>query len=53
MFRFRRSDAFMRNAWTNYTNWPYSFIPNNISQDGSPDPTQFLITGDLHIENEK
>ncbi len=29
MFRFRRSDAFMRNEWNNYTNWPYKGIPPN------------------------
>ena len=29
MWRFRRSDAFNRNQWNNYTNWPYN---NNIPQ---------------------
>jgi len=53
MFRFRRSDAFMRNEWANYTNWPYNYIPYNISQTGSPDPTRFLITGDYETANEK
>ena len=53
MFRFRRSDAFTRNEWSNYTNWPYKFLPYNITQTGSPDPTQFLITGDYQPENAK
>lgn len=53
MFRFRRSDAFMRNTWSNYTNWPYSYIPYNITQLGSPDPTLFLITGNYQVANEK
>ena len=53
MFRFRRSDAFMRNEWSNYSNWPYNQIPFNITQAGSPDPTQFLITGDYESANIK
>lgn len=31
MWYFQRNDAFMRNEWSNYTNWPYRFIPNDIS----------------------
>jgi len=31
MFFFRRSDANLRNEWSNYTNWPYNYIPNPIS----------------------
>lgn len=53
LFRFRRSDAFMRNQWSNYTNWPYNYIPYNITQIGSPDPTQFLITGNYESANIK
>jgi Major capsid protein N-terminus/Large eukaryotic DNA virus major capsid protein len=30
MWFFRRNDAYMRNQWTNYTNWPYNRIPKNI-----------------------
>ena len=26
MWRFRRSDAYLRNDWSNYTNWPYKDI---------------------------
>lgn len=53
MFRFRRSDAFMRNEWSNYTNWPYAYIPYNITQTGSPAPAFFLITGPYQDANEK
>jgi len=53
MFRFRRSDAFMRNEWSNYTNWPYKNMPSGITTDGSPDPSEFLITGNYHEENLK
>jgi len=30
MWFFRRNDAYMRNQWTNYTNWPYNSLPKNI-----------------------
>ena len=26
MWRFRRSDAYLRNEWSNYTNWPYNNV---------------------------
>ena len=35
MFYFQRSDANLRNQWSNYTNWPYEYMP----QDISPAPT--------------
>ena len=30
MWYFQRTDAFLRNEWSNYTNWPYSNTPNNL-----------------------
>jgi hypothetical protein len=30
MFYFQRSDVNLRNEWTNYTNWPYNFLPSDI-----------------------
>lgn len=30
MWFFRRSDANLRNEWSNYTNWPYDFLPYNV-----------------------
>lgn len=27
LFFFRRSDVNLRNEWSNYTNWPYNYIP--------------------------
>ena len=30
MFCLKRSDIFMRNEWTNKTNWPYNYIPYDI-----------------------
>jgi hypothetical protein len=35
MFYFQRSDANLRNQWSNYTNWPYNYMP----QDAFPAPT--------------
>ena len=39
MFYFQRSDANLRNQWSNYTNWPYNYMP----QDITPAP----ISGDV------
>ena len=44
MFRFRRNDAYMRNTWSNYTNWPYNSLPYQVTNVGSPNPLLF-ITG--------
>jgi hypothetical protein len=30
MFLFKRSDVFMRNEWSNKSNWPYNYIPYDI-----------------------
>lgn len=30
MWYFQRDDAFARNEWSNYTNWPYDYLPDNI-----------------------
>jgi len=35
MFYFQRSDVNLRNQWSNYTNWPYNYMP----QDVTPAPT--------------
>ncbi len=35
MFYFQRSDVNLRNQWSNYTNWPYDYMP----QDVTPAPT--------------
>jgi hypothetical protein len=31
MFYFQRSDANLRNEWSNYTNWPYNYLPINVT----------------------
>jgi hypothetical protein len=30
MFYFQRSDVNLRNEWSNYTNWPYDYMPSDI-----------------------
>lgn len=30
LFYFQRSDANLRNEWSNYTNWPYNYLPSNV-----------------------
>ena len=55
MFRFRRSDAFLRNQWSNYTNWPYNnVLPKMITEElplfnnnEIPNPNNFHITGTI------
>jgi len=32
LFYFQRSDANLRNEWSNYTNWPYNYLPINVFQ---------------------
>lgn len=49
MMRWRRSDAFMRNEWTNYTNYPYNYIPYQVVP--SPVDPNIYITGNFHPEN--
>jgi len=63
MFRFRRSDALMRNEWSNYTNWAYRNVqPQALSEDlplleGNeiPNPNSFHITGSVgtYAHNQK
>ena len=30
MWFFQRSDTYLRNEWSNYTNWPYDYLPYNL-----------------------
>lgn len=30
MFYFQRSDVNLRNEWSNYTNWPYTYLPFDV-----------------------
>jgi len=31
MFYFQRSDVNLRNQWSNYTNWPYNYMPQDVA----------------------
>jgi len=42
MFYFQRSDANLRNEWSNYTNWPYSYLPYDLLQ--APTSGTYQIT---------
>jgi len=35
MFYFQRSDINLRNEWSNYTNWPYNYMPLDVVQASS------------------
>ena len=39
MWYFQRDDASVRNEWSNYTNWPYDYLPDNII-----DPVTSILT---------
>jgi hypothetical protein len=43
LFYFQRSDANLRNEWSNYTNWPYNYLPVNLIQ--APDNGTYVVTG--------
>lgn len=30
LFYFQRSDVHLRNEWSNYTNWPYNYLPRDV-----------------------
>ena len=51
LWRFRRSDAYLRNEWSNYTNWPYHGIqPQSLAlflEPDIPNPANFYITGNI------
>jgi len=41
MFYFQRSDANLRNQWSNYTNWPYDYMPQDISPAPADGPATY------------
>lgn len=55
MFRFRRSDAYLRNEWSNYTNWPYNHVkPMQLSLLNSttiPNTARMFVTGNIGEKN--
>ena len=47
MFYLQRNDVNMRNEWSNYTNWPYSYMPNDITL--APTDGAFQISTNVSI----
>jgi hypothetical protein len=41
LFYFQRSDANLRNEWSNYSNWPYNYMPNDVVQ--APSDGTYLV----------
>lgn len=66
MWYFQRNDVNMRNEWSNYTNWPYKHIPNDVivppqklllhppnTVGGKQLNTGIFISGNFSVENHK
>jgi hypothetical protein len=55
MIMMRRSDVSTRNEWSNYTNWPYDYLPINIKETSLIDPNLNTMyqTGEYSEENQK
>ena len=61
MIRLQRNDAFMRNEWDNYTNWPYNRLPGNTQVAVNPGPFQnsdgkntgIYLSGDYRPDNRR
>lgn len=45
MWFLRRSDAYKRNQWSNYTNWKYGQLPYDVEE--APDESSLLINNQL------
>jgi hypothetical protein len=43
MIFFQRSDITNRNEWSNFTNWPYDYLPNDVAVTTTLDTTGNLI----------
>jgi hypothetical protein len=49
MWYFQRNDAFLRNEWSNYSNWAYKTIPQNLSFNVL---SGLYITGNFASQNQ-
>jgi hypothetical protein len=47
MFYFQRSDANLRNEWSNYTNWPYNYLPSDITPGPVAGPYPIIGNGSI------
>jgi len=53
---FQRNDVFQRNEWSNFTNWPFDYLPNDIvapstSNDSNNNPLYYMPA--FSVENIK
>uniref|UniRef100_A0A6C0HGU6 Major capsid protein N-terminal domain-containing protein n=1 Tax=viral metagenome TaxID=1070528 RepID=A0A6C0HGU6_9ZZZZ len=49
MWYFQRSDAYLRNEWSNYTNWPYDYLPYDlVDPSGNATPLTTLTCGNVN-----
>jgi hypothetical protein len=55
MIMFQRNDIYLRNQWSNYTNWPYEYLPSNITigQQGSTNNEVVYVRKFLSEEDKK
>jgi hypothetical protein len=44
MFYFQRSDVHLRNEWSNYSNWPYNYLPSDLT--AAPTAGTFVVERD-------
>ena len=44
MWFFRRNDAYLRNEWNNYTNWPYETLPKIVEK--APNDSAYVASFD-------
>jgi hypothetical protein len=44
MWYLQRNDVNLRNEWSNYTNWPYSYLPNDLIQAPSSGQYSYEIS---------
>jgi hypothetical protein len=54
MFYFQRSDVNLRNEWSNYSNWPYNYLPYDITPaptDGTYPIARYNPDGSYVINN--
>jgi len=49
MWYFQRNDAFLRNEWSNYSNWAYQTIPQNVTLNSL---SQLYVTGNFATANQ-
>jgi hypothetical protein len=52
MWFLQRNDVNMRNEWSNYTNWPYNRLPNNVQLAPLVKPPGFVQDYGMGVHND-